>query len=182
MIEKKKIRPSLDEYFLKFAMLAAERSTCLRHNVGAVIVKDKHILATGYNGAPKDTKDCIELGCLRNELKIPSGTQQQICRAVHAEQNSIIQAAYHGVSVNGATMYCTHTPCIICAKMIVNAGIKKVITYSDYNDGDFLKLFSEAGVKFEKHKKPSNRIEELDKVMLFGSEAKNNIKKDDSKK
>lgn len=172
-----KNRPQIDEYFLKFAMLAAERSTCLRHNVGAVIVKDKHILSTGYNGAPAKTKDCTELGCLRDELKIPSGTQQQICRAAHAEQNAIIQAAYHGVSVKGATMYCTHTPCIICAKMIINAGIKRVVSYRDYNDDDFLKIFLEAGIKLEKHKKPNNEIAELDKIMLFGTKPKNNIEK-----
>lgn len=175
-----KKRPNIDEYFLKFAMLAAERSTCLRHNVGAVIVKDKHILTTGYNGAPAGTKDCTELGCLRNELKIPSGTQQEVCRATHGEQNAIIQAAYHGVSVKDATLYCTHSPCIICAKMIVNAGIKRVVTYSDYNDDTFVSLFKEAGIKFEKHDKPSNDISELDKVMLFGSQPKVETIKDDS--
>lgn len=169
-----KKRPTIDEYFLKFAMLAAERSTCLRHNVGAVIVRDKHILTTGYNGAPAGTKDCTVLGCLRDQLKIPSGTQHQICRAVHAEQNSIIQAAHHGIDVNGATMYCTHTPCIICAKMIVNAGIKRVVTYQNYNDEDFVRLFLESGVKFERTEKPTNVIDELDKVQLFGTEARNN--------
>jgi dCMP deaminase len=172
-----KQRPSIDEYFLKMAMLVAERSTCLRHNVGAVIVKDKHLLTTGYNGAPKNCKDCLELGCLRDELKIPSGTQQQICRGVHAEQNAIIQAAYHGVNISGATIYITHTPCIICAKMIVNAGIKKLITFNNYNDDAFIKLFEEAKVEFVIAKKPSTVITELDKVMLFGTEAKNNSDK-----
>jgi len=162
-----KNRPSIDEYFLKFAMLAAERSTCMRHNIGAVIVRDKHILSTGYNGAPKNTRDCTELGCLRDELKIPSGTQQQICRAVHAEQNAIIQAAYHGVSIKDATIYCTHNPCIICAKMIVNAGISRVVSYQKYHDDSFVGLFLEAGVKFEIHDKPVNTIVELDKVMLY---------------
>lgn len=162
-----KNRPRIDEYFLKFAMLAAERSTCLRHNIGAVIVRDKHILSTGYNGAPKNTRDCTELGCLRDELKIPSGTQQQICRAVHAEQNAIIQAAYHGISIKDATIYCTHNPCIICAKMIVNAGISRVVSYQKYHDESFIGLFLEAGVKFEIHDKPVNTIVELDKVMLY---------------
>lgn len=176
-MNKLKNRPSVDEYFLKFAMLAAERSTCLRHNVGAIIVKNKHIISTGYNGAPAKTKDCTELGCLRDELKIPSGTQQEICRAVHAEQNAIIQAAYHGSNVSGGTMYCTHTPCIICAKMIVNAGIKKVVTYRSYNDDAFMKLFDEANIEFVKLDKPENKIEELDKVMLFDTKAKNNSDK-----
>ncbi|MBI3990744.1 MAG: dCMP deaminase family protein, partial [Candidatus Omnitrophica bacterium] len=112
-------RPSWDEYFMKMALLVAERSTCLRHHVGAVIVKDKRMLTTGYNGAPAGTKDCLELGCLRDELKIPSGTRHEICRAIHAEQNALIQAALYGVSVAGATIYCTHSPCILCAKMLV---------------------------------------------------------------
>lgn len=163
----KKQRPDWDEYFLKMAMLAAERSTCLRHNVGAVTVKDRKVLTTGYNGAPAHTKDCIELGCLRDELKIPSGTQHQICRAVHAEQNAIIQAAYHGIDLKGATMYCTHTPCIICAKMIVNAGIAKVVTYNDYSDDSFVKLFAEADVLFRKLPRPTNVIGELERVMKY---------------
>ena len=105
-------RPSADEYFLKIASVVAERSTCLRHHMGAVAVKDKHILTTGYNGAAAGLKDCLELGCLRNENNIPSGTRTEICRAIHAEQNVIIQAALHGVSLEGCTIYCTHTPCI----------------------------------------------------------------------
>jgi len=119
-------RLSWDEYFLKLAFLVAERSTCRRHHVGAVIVRDKRILTTGYNGAPSGIKDCLELGCLREQLGIPSGQRHELCRAVHAEQNAIIQAAIHGVDITGSTMYCTHSPCIICAKMIVNAKIKKV--------------------------------------------------------
>ena len=110
-------RPDIDEYFLKVAAVVAERSTCRRHHVGAVAVADKHILATGYNGAPAGLADCLELGCLRDEQGIPSGTRHEICRAIHAEQNVIIQAALHGVSIGGATVYCTHTPCILCAKM-----------------------------------------------------------------
>jgi len=177
-MENEKIiqRPSWDQYFLKLAMLVAERSTCRRHNVGAIIVKNKHVLSTGYNGAPASTKDCLELGCLRDELKIPSGTQQQVCRAVHAEQNAIIQAAYHGINLEGAAIYCTHTPCIICAKMIVNAGIKKIVSYRSYNDDDFINLFLEAGIKFEKHEKPNAQITELDRVQLYDTKAKNESK------
>jgi len=122
---KKATRPDVDEYFLKIASVVAERSTCRRHHIGAVAVKDKHILATGYNGAPSGFKDCLELGCLRDELGIPSGTRQEICRGIHAEQNVIIQATLHGVSLEGSTIYATHTPCNQCAKMLVNAKIKR---------------------------------------------------------
>lgn len=160
-------RITLDEYFLKIAMVTAERSTCLRHHIGAVAVKNKHILTTGYNGAASNLRDCLELGCLRDELKIPSGTQQQICRAVHAEQNVIIQAGLHGVSLAGATVYCTHTPCIICAKMLINAGIKRFVTYADYADCAFIKLFQEAGIKFVKLPKPDSKITSLDRVMVY---------------
>jgi dCMP deaminase len=162
-----KNRITLDDYFLKIALVVGERSTCLRHNVGAVAVRDKYILSTGYNGAPRNTGHCIELGCLRDKLKITSGTQQQICRAVHAEQNVIVQASLHGVSLEGATIYCTHTPCIICAKMIVNAGAVKFVTFSDYNDLEFLRLFKEAGIKSIKLPKPSNLISELERKMIF---------------
>ena len=111
-------RPDIDEYFLKIASVVAERSTCRRHHVGAVAVRNKRILATGYNGAPSGLKDCLELGCLRDELNIPSGTRQEICRGIHAEQNVIIQAGLHGVSLEGSTIYATHTPCVLCAKML----------------------------------------------------------------
>jgi dCMP deaminase len=151
-------RPSWDEYFMKIATLVAERSTCKRHHVGAVIVKNKRILTTGYNGAASGVKDCLELGCLRDELKIPSGTQQQICRAIHAEQNAIIQAGVHGVNIEGAIMYCTHSPCIICAKMIANAKIKSFVTFVEYADDEFKKLFKEAGIGFVKLPRPKTRI------------------------
>ncbi|MCS7151571.1 MAG: dCMP deaminase family protein, partial [Endomicrobia bacterium] len=134
-------RISWDEYFLKLAFLVAERSTCRRHHVGAVIVRDRRILTTGYNGAPSGCKDCLELGCLREELGIPSGQRHELCRAVHAEQNAIIQAGVHGIDITGSTMYCTHSPCIICAKMIVNAKIKRFVTYKDYSDESFKQLF-----------------------------------------
>lgn len=139
-------RPGIDEYFLKVAAVVAERSTCLRHHVGAVAVKDKHILSTGYNGAAAGLKDCLELGCLREELGIPSGTRHEICRGIHAEQNVIIQAALHGVSFEGSTIYCTHTPCVLCAKMLVNAKVKRFVSFGTYPDESFLSLFKEAGV------------------------------------
>jgi len=151
-------RPDIDEYFLKIASVVAERSTCLRHHVGAVAIRDKHILATGYNGAPAGLKDCLELGCLRDELHIESGTRQEICRAIHAEQNVIIQAALHGISLAGATVYVTHSPCILCAKMLVNAKIKRFVTFGSYADDSFKELFKEAGIEFEMHEKPPSTI------------------------
>jgi dCMP deaminase len=141
-------RPSWDEYFMKLAWLVAERSTCERHHVGAVIARDKRILTTGYNGAAAGVKDCIELGCLRNEMNIPSGTRHEICRAIHAEQNAIIQGGFHGISIKGSTLYCTHSPCILCAKMIVNAGIKRVVMSIVYPDDSYKELFSQAGVEY----------------------------------
>lgn len=155
-------RLSIDEYFLKIASVVAERSTCRRHHIGAVAVKNKQILSTGYNGAAAGTKDCLELGCLRDEMNIPSGTQQEICRAIHAEQNAIIQGALHGVSLEGATMYCTHTPCIICAKMMVNAKIKRLVTFREYADDSFVKLFIEAGIEVDTLERPGSEITFLD--------------------
>ncbi len=155
-------RPDTDEYFLKIALVVAERATCRRHHVGAVAVRDKHILTTGYNGAPAGLKDCLELGCLRNEMNIPSGERHEICRGIHAEQNVIIQAALHGVSLEGSIIYCTHTPCVLCAKMLVNAKIKRFISSGQYSDDTFLALFQEAGIEFEVKKRPSSRINYLD--------------------
>ncbi len=155
-------RPDVDEYFLKVAAVVAERSTCRRHHVGAVAVKDKHILATGYNGAPAGLKDCLELGCLRDELGIPSGERHEICRAIHAEQNVIIQAALHGVSLEGCTIYATHTPCVLCTKMLVNAKIKRYISFGKYNDDAFIDLFREAGIELDIKKRPPGRINYLD--------------------
>lgn len=155
-------RPDIDEYFLKIASVVAERATCQRHHIGAVAVRDKHILTTGYNGAPSGLHDCLELGCLRNELKIPSGTRHEICRGIHAEQNVIIQASLHGVSILGATIYCTHTPCILCAKMLVNAKIERFVSFGKYADNEFLALFKEAGIEFEMKEKPSSHINYLD--------------------
>jgi dCMP deaminase len=159
---KKVTRPDIDEYFLKIASVVAERSTCRRHHVGAVAVKDKHILSTGYNGAPSGAKDCLELGCLRDELNIPSGTRQELCRGIHAEQNVIIQASLHGVSIEGSTIYATHTPCILCAKMLANARIKRFVSFGKYNDGAFIDLFKEAGIQVDIKNRPPSQITYLD--------------------
>ena len=127
--------------------LVAQRSTCTRRAVGAVIVKDKRILSTGYNGAPAGISHCIDTGCLRQQLNVPSGERHELCRGIHAEQNAIIQAAYHGVSVKGATLYCTNLPCSICAKMIINAGIKVIYYQNRYLDSMSLEMFQEAGIE-----------------------------------
>ena len=154
-------RPGTDEYFLRIASVVAERSTCRRHHVGAVAVKDKHILSTGYNGAASGLKDCLELGCLRDELNIESGTRHEICRAIHAEQNVIIQAALHGVNLEGATIYCTHSPCVLCAKMLTNARIKRFVTFGKYADTAFIALFKEANISFDLLSQPSSEITHL---------------------
>ena len=155
-------RPTIDEYFLKIASVVAERATCRRHHVGAVAVKDKHILSTGYNGAAAGSKDCLELGCLRDELGIPSGERHEVCRGIHAEQNVIIQASLHGVSLEGSTIYCTHTPCVLCAKMLVNAKIKRFVTFGCYNDNTFVDLFKEAGIDVENRERPPSQISFVD--------------------
>jgi dCMP deaminase len=159
----KYIRPSWDKYFMKIAALVSERSTCLRHHVGAIIVKDRRVITTGYNGAAAGVRDCLELGCLRNELGVKSGERHEICRAIHAEQNAIIQAAKHGENIEGATIYCTHSPCIICAKMIINSGIKRIMTYGDYPDiGGVMDLLKEAKVELVKVDRPGDKINFLD--------------------
>ena len=155
-------RLSIDDYFLKIASVVAERSTCLRHHMGAIAVRDKHILTTGYNGAAAGLKDCLELGCLRDEQGIPSGERQEICRAIHAEQNVIIQAALHGVSLEGCTIYCTHTPCVLCAKMLINARIKRSVTFGSYSDNTFKELYREAGIEVVIRERPSSEITFLD--------------------
>ena len=159
---KKKTRLNIDEYFLKIAVVVAERATCRRHHVGALAVRDKHILATGYNGAASGLKDCLELGCLRDEQNIPSGTRHEICRGIHAEQNVIIQAGLHGVSLEGSTIYCTHTPCILCAKMLVNAKIARYVSFGKYSDNQFVELFREAGTQVDIKKRPPSEISYLD--------------------
>jgi dCMP deaminase len=159
---EKVTRPDVDQYFLKIASVVAERSTCRRHHVGAVAVKNKHILATGYNGAAAGLKDCLELGCLRDEKNIPSGERHEICRGIHAEQNVIVQAGLHGVSLEGSTIYCTHTPCVLCAKMLVNAKIDRFVSFARYNDDSFKELFGEAGIKFDIKERPPSKIGYLD--------------------
>lgn len=155
-------RPDSDQYFLKIALVVAERATCHRHHVGAVAVKDKHILATGYNGAPTGLNDCLALGCLRDELKVPSGERHETCRGIHAEQNVIIQACLHGVSLEGSTIYATHTPCVLCAKMLVNAKIRRYVSFGKYNDKSFQDLFREADIQLDITKKPPSEISFLD--------------------
>lgn len=140
------MRPSLDEYFMEIAEVVARRSTCKRNHVGAVIVRDKRILATGYNGAPSSLPHCLDIGCIRDRRGIESGTRHEVCRGVHAEQNAIIQGALHGVSTTGATLYCTHQPCILCAKMMINAGITRVVFQQQYPDPEALRFFEDAGV------------------------------------
>lgn len=148
MIKNEDKRPSWDQYFMETAKLAATRSTCLRRQVGAVIVKDKHIISTGYNGAPRGLEHCDEKGgCIRQELGIPSGQRHEICRALHAEQNAIIQAATLGQSIEGATIYVTHQPCAICAKMIINAGINRIVVDDGYPDELALEFLGEAGLE-----------------------------------
>jgi len=146
-------RPSWDEYFMEITKLVATRSTCLRRQVGAVLVKDKKILTTGYNGAPSQLPHCLDVGCLREQLGIPPGERHELCRGLHAEQNAIIQAAYHGVSIKGATLYCTNHPCIICTKMIINAGIERVVYLDGYPDPLAEEMLKESRVKVERFKK-----------------------------
>jgi dCMP deaminase len=139
-------RPTWDEYFMEITHLVARRSTCLRRQVGAVLVKDKNILATGYNGAPSGIAHCLDVGCLREKLAIPSGERHELCRGLHAEQNAIIQAAKHGTNIDGATLYCTTMPCIICSKMIINAGIRQIVYEGGYADSLAAEMIAESGV------------------------------------
>lgn len=138
-------------FFMQIVEIVKTRSTCLRRQVGALVVRDKRILATGYNGAPTGCKHCAEIGCLRDKLNIPSGQRQELCRASHAEQNAIAQAAYSGTSIKGGTLYITHQPCSICAKMIINAGIVKVVFKGDYPDELAMDLLQEAGIRVVKY-------------------------------
>ncbi|TDP60536.1 deoxycytidylate deaminase [Aminicella lysinilytica] len=154
MAHKVDDRPSWDEYFMGMAELTAKRSTCLRRHVGAVIVKDRHIIATGYNGAPRGVAHCSEIGgCLREEMNIPSGERHELCRALHAEQNAIIQAATLGQSIEDGDIYITNQPCVICAKMIINAGIKRIVVRDGYPDELAVKILDEAGLKVVELKK-----------------------------
>jgi dCMP deaminase len=139
-------RPSWETYFMDIAILVAKRSTCLRRAVGAVVVKDRRILSTGYNGAPTKVRHCSETGCLREQMDVPSGERHELCRGIHAEQNAIIQAAFHGVPIRDASLFCTNLPCSICAKMIINAGIKMIYYLDGYADNMSEEMLREAGV------------------------------------
>jgi dCMP deaminase len=140
-------RPPWEEYFMEIARVVATRSSCMRRQVGAVVVKNRQILATGYNGVPRGLQHCDERGCLRQQLGVPSGERHELCRGLHAEQNAIVQAAYHGVAINSAEVYCTHQPCVVCAKMLVNADIVAVYFSGPYPDPLAMEVFEEAGTK-----------------------------------
>ncbi|HUS45174.1 MAG TPA: cytidine/deoxycytidylate deaminase family protein [Phycisphaerae bacterium] len=142
-------RPSWDEYFMAVAEEVARRSTCLRRQVGAILVVDRRILATGYNGAPSGVPHCEETGCLREQMAVPSGERHELCRGLHAEQNAIIQAAKYGARIAGATLYTTHRPCSLCAKMTINAGVKRIVCREDYPDDLGKELLRAGGVRLE---------------------------------
>ncbi|SHM67913.1 dCMP deaminase [Caldanaerovirga acetigignens] len=150
---KKVERPPWDDYFMEIARVVAKRSTCLRRRVGAIVVLEKRILTTGYNGAPTGLAHCYEVGCLREKMKVPSGERHELCRGLHAEQNAIIQAAVWGISIRGSTLYVTCQPCALCAKMLINAGIKKIVYEGEYPDELAMKLLSEAGIEVVKYKR-----------------------------
>jgi dCMP deaminase len=143
-------RPDWDPYFMEIAGIVAKRSTCLRRHVGALIVRDKRILSTGYNGAPSGLAHCADLGCIREERRVASGERHELCRGLHAEQNAIVQAAFHGVSIRGAVLYSTHLPCSICVKMIINAGIQEVRYLEGYPDDLAANLIAESGIIMER--------------------------------
>ena len=151
-------RPSWETYFMDITCLVAKRSTCLRRAVGAVIVKDRRVLATGYNGAPSHVRHCAEVGCLREKLEVPSGERHELCRGIHAEQNAIIQAAYHGASIKGADLFCTNQPCSICAKMIINAGITRIVYLSGYADPLAVEMLDEAEVELIQLKSSDSEV------------------------
>ncbi len=150
--------------------LVSKRSTCLRRQVGAVLVKDKKILATGYNGAPSRLDHCLDIGCLRQEKGIPSGERHELCRGLHAEQNAIIQAAYHGVGIQGAALFCTNHPCIICSKMIINAGIRQIVYEEGYADALAARMLKESGIRikrFGRVRKGGRGMDSRDEVSLL---------------
>ena len=149
-------RPSWDEYFMTLADEVATRSTCLRRSVGALIVKDRRILATGYNGVPSGLRHCSETGCLRPQLNVPSGQRHEICRGLHAEQNAIIQAARYGIDISGACIYITTQPCVVCAKMLINAGISEIVYKNPYPDELSAELLAESGIKMRVYDESAN--------------------------
>jgi dCMP deaminase len=140
-------RPTWDQYFIDITHLVSTRSTCLRRQVGALLVKNRNILATGYNGTPSGIRHCEETGCLRERLQVPSGERHELCRGLHAEQNAIIQAARHGVNIDGSTLYCTTMPCIICTKMLINAGIRRIVYDEGYADELAREMVEESGIE-----------------------------------
>lgn len=148
-------RPSWDEYFLGIAQEVAGRSTCLRRKVGAVLVREKRILTTGYNGAPQGISHCEDAGCLRERLAVPSGERHELCRGLHAEMNALVQAAVHGVKVEGSTLYCTNQPCSLCAKMLINAGVRRVVMAEGYPDELAGELLAEAGISLKRFALPA---------------------------
>ncbi|MBI9032598.1 cytidine/deoxycytidylate deaminase family protein [bacterium] len=156
-----KNRPSWQKYFIEMAYLVSSRSTCLRRKVGAIIVKNNQVLATGYNGAPKSVPHCSVTGCLREQLNVPSGERHELCRGVHAEQNAIIQAAVNGTSIQNAELYCTTQPCIICAKMIINSEIKRVFVAESYNDKMSLEMFTQANVELIKVDRETGQLTKI---------------------
>jgi dCMP deaminase len=151
-------RPSWDQYFIDITHLVATRSTCLRRQVGALLVKDRNILATGYNGTPSGITHCEDVGCLRERLKVPSGERHELCRGLHAEQNAIIQAARHGVNIDGATLYCTTMPCIICTKMLINAGIRRIVYEEGYADELAREMVAEAQIAVDQFQRQPPRV------------------------
>lgn len=153
-------RPTWDEYFMDIARLVASRSTCLRRQVGAVMVKDKNILTTGYNGTPSGISHCAVTGCLRQQMNVPSGERHELCRGLHAEQNAIIQAAKHGVNIDGATLYCTNSPCIICSKMLINAGVKQIVYREGYPDDLSQAMLREARIDCRQFESFAHDVEE----------------------
>lgn len=140
-------RPSWDEYFMTLADEVATRTTCLRRAVGAIIVKEKRILATGYNGVPTGLRHCSAIGCLREKLGVPSGQRHEICRGLHAEQNALLQAARYGIDIEGSSIYITTQPCVVCAKMLINAGISEIIYRNPYPDELAMELLNESNIK-----------------------------------
>jgi dCMP deaminase len=153
VLDQVRTRPNWDTYFLDIVELVSRRSTCLRRAVGAGLVRDKRILATGYNGAPSKLQHCLDIGCLRDQQNVPSGERHELCRGLHAEQNAIIQAALHGVNTKDSTLYCTNHPCVICAKMIINAGISRIVIRDGYSDKLAADMLQEAGIRVETLKK-----------------------------
>ena len=158
-------RPSYDEYFMEMSYVVSKRSTCMRRKVGAILVKDKHILSTGYNGAPKGLPHCSEVGCLREQRNVPSGERHELCRGLHAEQNAIIQAAVFGVSIKGSILYCTNTPCVVCVKMLINAGVKEIVYSGEYPDELAKKMLNESDIKLRNfNNKNLSGIEKMRKI------------------